>query len=226
MGTCPWHQASADNTQGIFAHDGADFGWRETFVHQGLRHLNQLRGVEPHGGRAVIIRSQGDMLDAYQITDMLHRLGCRAWARVTQGAIPIANANDAAGFGHTAHFVVGQVAVDLTCRLYAAMAGDDWPRGHRQHFCNTFMRQMGDVDNHALRFHTLYNVATKGGQPAFFQAMHRTRKFIVKEMCQASHAKTSIIQPVQIGHLPFQILEPFNGQHSAHGALILLPRGK
>ena len=35
-----------------------------------------------------------------------------------------------------AHFIIGQVAVDLAGRLHAAMAGNHWPRRHCQDFGN------------------------------------------------------------------------------------------
>ena len=85
---------------------------------------------------------------------------------------------------------------------------------------------MGDVDDHALRFHPPNNLTAKGGQSAFFQAMHRTRQFIVKEMGKPRHTKTGVIQPVQIGCLAFQILKAFDGQHRSDGPLIFLPRGE
>ena len=105
------------------------------------------------------------------------------------------------------------------------MAGYDRPRGHSQHFGNTGMAKMGDIDNHTLRLHFPDNVSTKRSQSAFFQAMHRTRQFIVKEMGESGHTEAGIIQPVKIGRFTFQILEAFDREHRADRTQSCLPCG-
>ena len=166
------------------------------------------------------------MLNANQIAHMLHRLGrCTRIGRAN-GALPIADANDATGFGDAAHFVIGQVAVDLARRLHAAMAGDHGTFRHSQDLGNASMAEMRDVDDHALGFHPAQYVAPKRRQSAFFQAVHRPAQFIVKEMREPRHAEPGVVQSVEILGLAFKIMEPFNGQHRADGAPVLLPRGK
>ena len=173
-----------------------------------------------------MVRTQSDMLNANEIAHMLHRLGRSTRIGGAYCTLPIADANDAAGFGDAAHFVVSQVAVDLARRLHAAMAGDHGTFRHGQNLGNASMAEMRDVDDHALRLHPAQYVATKRRQSAFFQAVHRPAQFIVKEMGEPRHAEPGVVQPVEILRFAFKIMEPFNGQHGADGAPVLLARGQ
>ena len=166
------------------------------------------------------------MLNANEIAHMLHRLGRSTRIGGAYCALPIADTNDAAGFGHAAHFVIGQIAVHLARRLHAAMAGDQGTFRHGQNLGNASMAEMRDVDDHALRFHPAQYVATERRQSAFFQAVHRPAQFIVKEMREPRHAEPCVVQSVEILGLAFKIMEAFNGQHRADRAPVLLPRGQ
>ena len=166
------------------------------------------------------------MLNANEIAHMLHRLGRSTRIGGAYGALPIADANDATGFGDAAHFVISQVAVHLTRRLHAAMAGDHGTLRHGQDLGNASMAKMRDVDDHALGLHPAQYLPTERRQSAFFQAVHRPAQFIVKEMGEPRHAETGVVQTVEIFRLAFKIMEAFNGQHRADGAPVLLPRGQ
>ena len=155
-----------------------------------------MRGVEPHGGRAVIIAAERDIIDADQIADMLHRLGTGTRVGRAHRALPIADADNATGFGDSADFFIGQVAVDLARGLHSAVAGYDRSLRHRQHFSNAGMRQMRDIDDHALGFHPLDNIAAERRKPALLQPVHRSAKLVVEEMRQPRHAETRIVKPV------------------------------
>ncbi len=152
---------------------------------------------------------------------MLHRLGCRARGCVANGGIPIADADDATCLGNAADFIVGQIAVDLARRLHAAMAGHDGTLGHGEDLGNARMRQMRDVDNHALGLHAPNDIAAKGRQPTLFQAVHRTCNLIIEEMREARHAEPGGIEAVEIGGLALEILQAFDRQHRAHWTAVL-----
>src|SRR3546814_7315529 len=87
-------------------------------------HLRQMRGVEAHRRRAVIVAAERDMVDADEVADMLHRLRDARGRGVADRGVPIADADQAAGRGDPADFGGGEGAVDLARRLHPAVAGD------------------------------------------------------------------------------------------------------
>src|SRR3546814_15100257 len=95
------------------AHDGADFVVAEPRADQRLRYLNEPRRVEAHGGGAIIIAAERDILDADEVANMLHRPGDARGRGVADRGVPIADADQAAGRGDATDLFVGQVAVDL-----------------------------------------------------------------------------------------------------------------
>ena len=58
------------------------------------------------------------------------------------------------------------------------------------------MRQVRDIDDHALGFHPLDNIAAERRKPALLQPVHRSAKLVVEEMRQPRHAETRIVKPV------------------------------
>src|SRR3546814_19779629 len=67
------HESRAQDADRVAAHRGADLVVGEAGVDQRLRHLRQMRGVEAHRRRAVIVAAERDMVDADEVADMLHR---------------------------------------------------------------------------------------------------------------------------------------------------------
>src|SRR3546814_9680053 len=76
---------------------------------------------------------------------------------------------------------------------------------------------MRDVDDHALRFHRLDDQPSERGEPAFFQAVHRSREVVVEEMGEPRHAETRGMEPVEVGELAVEAVQPFDAEHRADG---------
>src|SRR3546814_13841821 len=67
------HESRAQDADRVAAHRGADLVVGEAGVDQRLRHLRQMRGVEAHRRRAVIVAAERDMVGADEGADMLPR---------------------------------------------------------------------------------------------------------------------------------------------------------
>src|SRR3546814_8347826 len=87
------HDARAQDADRVAAHRGADFVIGEAGVDQRLRHLHEVRGVEAHGGGAVVVAAERDMVDADEVADMLHRPGDARGRGSADRAGPIADAD-------------------------------------------------------------------------------------------------------------------------------------
>src|SRR3546814_15601397 len=88
-------------------------------------YLNEPRRVEEHGGGAIIIAAERDILDADEVANMLHRPGDARGRGVADRGVPIAVAAHAAGRGDAPDMFRGHVAGYLAPTLSAASARAD-----------------------------------------------------------------------------------------------------
>jgi hypothetical protein len=208
--------SSTQDTQDVAARDLPYVGLRTADIQEGLSNSYDLARVKARGCRTVEVRAKPDVINADEIADIGN--GSRRVLRIS-GAdcpFPIANADHAAGLGNTGDFLVGQVAIDLACRLDAAMAEDDRARGHCQYVGNCRMTGVRQIDDYSQSLHPAHDLVAERCQPAFSDTMHGARDVIVEEVRKASHSEAGGVEHIQIGDIALEVLQAFDRQHAAN----------
>ena len=172
-GPAALRQGLAQQAQDVAAHDRADARGREPVVEQGVGDLHHPGRVERHRDRAVEVGAEPDVVDPDDRHGVPDRAGDGGRVVAAARRRPEPDADDAAGRGHAADLLVGQVADVVGHAADARVRDDDRAGRDGERVVDRGRRRVRQVEEHRARLHPPDHLATEVGQAALLDAMRR-----------------------------------------------------
>lgn len=152
------------------------------------------------------------MLDADEVCGVADGFYDALGVVAADDGVPEPDADESAGGGDAFDLVIGEVAGVVAGATDAGVGDDDGQAAECEDFVDNFRGGVGEIDEDVEVLHELDDLASGGGESAFFDAVCGAADVVVEEVGWGHHAVADVEEELHADHVAFEAVEAFDAE--------------